>query len=378
MSDENQQLSVLEHQGTDIDRPLNVQQVLEKVKLIQDVMRQVMKEGEHYGLVPGTGKKASLYKAGAEKLAMTFRLTPRFTITQTDLGNGHRDYNVVCSITNASGAFLAEGVGNCSTMETKYRYRKSEQTCPKCGKDTIIKGKQEYGGGWLCFTKKGGCGEKFEDGDPQIENQNMGRVEHDNPPDYWNTCLKMAKKRAHVDATLTATGASDMFTQDVEDMAGVLQRSDAPQDGKPRAPVPAPTAKSDTEAGKGHQTDKGAGNGANDEILTTTVGSIERIENKRYDPTKPAQKNNWKERYGIKLADDPQGRTFGTFDTKLYDFLNEAYANNTRLKVRVTQDGKYWNLKAAQAEDDLSWGADDRELKSGHDASDFAHGGKPA
>jgi hypothetical protein len=30
--------------------------------------------------------------------------------------------------------------------------------------------------------------------------------------------LKMAKKRAHVDAVLTATVASDIFTQDVEDM----------------------------------------------------------------------------------------------------------------------------------------------------------------
>ncbi|WP_418719751.1 hypothetical protein [Bilophila wadsworthia] len=45
----------------------------------------------------------------------------------------------------------------------------------------------------------------------------MGRVEHDNPADYYNTCLKMAKKRALVDAVLTCTAASDIFTQDIED-----------------------------------------------------------------------------------------------------------------------------------------------------------------
>src|SRR5690606_29527760 len=34
-----------------------------------------------------------------------------------------------------------------------------------------------------------------------------------------NTCLKMAKKRAQVDAALTVGSLSDIFTQDLEDMA---------------------------------------------------------------------------------------------------------------------------------------------------------------
>jgi len=33
--------------------------------------------------------------------------------------------------------------------------------CPACGVAAIIKGKEEYGGGWLCFKKNGGCGTKF-------------------------------------------------------------------------------------------------------------------------------------------------------------------------------------------------------------------------
>jgi hypothetical protein len=36
--------------------------------------------------------------------------------------------------------------------------------CPVCGKDAVIKGKAEYGGGWLCFGKKGGCGAKWPEG----------------------------------------------------------------------------------------------------------------------------------------------------------------------------------------------------------------------
>jgi hypothetical protein len=42
-------------------------------------------------------------------------------------------------------------------------------------------------------------------------------VEHDNPADYYNTVLKIGKKRAQVDGILTVTAASDIFTQDIED-----------------------------------------------------------------------------------------------------------------------------------------------------------------
>src|ERR1035437_8882720 len=43
--------------------------------------------------------------------------------------------------------------------------------CPNCGKDTIIKGREEYGGGWLCYKKNGGCGAKFSV-DPATIDQN--------------------------------------------------------------------------------------------------------------------------------------------------------------------------------------------------------------
>lgn len=145
-------------------------------------------------------------------------------------------------------------------------------------------------------------------------------------------------------------------------------------DGRNAVPMPQST----TEGRKTQETGKGAGNDRHSEILASTVLGIEVVENKDHDPSKPAQKKNWKVRYGIKLADDPQGRTFGSFDTKLYEFLNEAWANNTKLKVKVSQSGKFWNLDAAEADDDLSWGEDDRQTKDGRDATDFAHGGKPA
>lgn len=216
---------------------MTLAEVKSNVDFIQQVMREVMKDGEHYGVIPGVKSKPTLLKPGAEKLCTTFRLSPTYKITKTDLPSGHREYEIVCTLTHIpSGQIFGEGVGSCSTLESKYRYREGRRACPECGSEAIIKGKAEYGGGWLCFQKKGGCGAKFATGDPVIEAQEVGRVENMDPADQYNTVLKMAKKRAHVDAVLTVTAASDIFTQDVED----VEPAEAPKRprGRPRKEDP--------------------------------------------------------------------------------------------------------------------------------------------
>src|SRR5581483_8075482 len=155
---------------------------------------------------------------GAEKLTTTFRLAPLLHVEARELANGHREYQVRCTLVHIPTARVyGEGVGSCSTLESRYRYRTADRTCPYCGRATIIKGRAEYGGGWLCFQRKGGCGAKFADQDVSIVSQAAGRVENSDLADTYNTVLKMAKKRALVDATLTATAASDIFNQDLED-----------------------------------------------------------------------------------------------------------------------------------------------------------------
>ncbi len=196
---------------------LSVDEVLRHVALIEDVMDRVLKRDKHYGIIPGT-EKPTLYKAGAEKLGVTFRLAPEYDEQVIDLGNGHREYRFKCRLRHIiTGAILGEGVGSCSTMESKYRWRQQKRVCPLCGKDAIIKGKVEYGGGWVCFKKIDGCGAKFEIGDETIESQEVGRVENPDIADVWNTAYKIGKKRSYIDCTLTATATSDILTQDMED-----------------------------------------------------------------------------------------------------------------------------------------------------------------
>jgi len=225
------------------DYAMTPDRIVKQVGLIQEVMKCVMREGEHYGKIPGCGDKPTLLKPGAEKLSTTFRLAPSYLVTEKSLPAGHREYQVICTLTHIpTGVIFGQGVGAASTMESKYRYRKQERVCPKCGKETIIKGKAEYGGGYICFAKKGGCGAKFKEDDKAITDQIVGRVEYEDPADYYNTILKMAKKRAHVDATLTCTAASDIFTQDVEDLPShLLKREPAPPVDVPKQEAPQDT-----------------------------------------------------------------------------------------------------------------------------------------
>lgn len=201
--------------------------MLQQVAMIQDVMEKAMTDGEHFGVIPGCGDRPTLLKPGAEKLCMMFRLAPKYDIEILNHENGHREYEIVCSLYHIeTEKFWGQGVGSCSTMESKYRYRNKNKLCPICGKETIIKGKDEYGGGWLCWTKKDGCGAKWNDGDAVIESQESGKIEYEDPADYYNTVKKMSKKRALVDATLTATAASDIFTQDIEEMRDFIEKKE--------------------------------------------------------------------------------------------------------------------------------------------------------
>ena len=189
----------------------------------KDLIDGIMKPNVDYGIIPGTSKN-TLLKAGAEKATSFFGLSARFrdAVAVEDFTGKDHDgepfffYRRTCELWR--GDYLIASVdGSCNSFEKKYRYRGGERVCPICGKATIIKGKEEYGGGWLCFAKRGGCGQKFGDKDQSIIGQEVGQIKNPDVADLANTILKMADKRALVAATLIATGLSEYFTQDIED-----------------------------------------------------------------------------------------------------------------------------------------------------------------
>ena len=190
---------------------MTIQQITSRVNKINALLSTLMEPGKHYGKIPGCGDKPALHQPGAQLILMMFRMAPKFEIQIDDLGDRHREYKVTVALTDqVSGIFIGEGTGSCSTLESKYRYRNTGRICPKCKQEAIIKGKAQYGGGWVCWRNKGGCGIEFSDGDKSIEDQNPGRVENPDIADQWNTVLKMGCKRALIHAALTATGASNL------------------------------------------------------------------------------------------------------------------------------------------------------------------------
>jgi hypothetical protein len=211
---------------------LSAAQIRADVNLIQEVVKAVMIENVHYGTVPGCGDKPTLLKPGAEKIASTFRLAIDPQVEDLSKDDEIR-YRVSARVTHqGSGQFLGCGIGEASTNEVKYKWRKvvSDAEWDATPED---KRRIKYADTWT---------------------QRQVRT---NPADVANTVLKMAKKRALIDAVLTITAASDCFTQDIEDMPEELatgiefgggpapvQAPKARTEAAPVAPPPSPAPKS--------------------------------------------------------------------------------------------------------------------------------------
>lgn len=156
-----------------VARPVDL---IEAHKEAATVIRDALEDGRDYGAIPGAGPKKVLLKPGAERLCVAFGVRPAYEVVAYEADHdrvvGYHDrrrgdatsvglyrYVIKCKL-ERDGVVVGEGVGSCSTMEQKYVSR---------------------------------------------------------PRDSENTVLKMAKKRALVDAVLGTLSLSDRFTQDVGD-----------------------------------------------------------------------------------------------------------------------------------------------------------------
>ena len=195
------------------------------INAIQKLMEAVMKEGEHYGRLPGS-RKPSLWKPGAEKLCVAFHIQPAFLVEDLSTSEYYR-YRVKCIGTHQiTGTTLGEGLGACSSLEQKYKWRRA--TDVEFGTTAEERRRLKYGFDW--DTKR------------PYEVMQV-RAEHH---DFENTILKMACKRAHVAMTLNVTAASDIFAQDIEDLPEHLRADDESALSTP-APIAQPRPKSKKE-----------------------------------------------------------------------------------------------------------------------------------
>jgi hypothetical protein len=180
-----------------------VAEIIQHVATVQEVMRAVMKPEVHYGKIPGAGDKPTLLKAGAEVLCMVFRIADKYRVEDLSTTDAVR-YRVTCiGEHQVSGAVLGEGMGEASSGEEKYKWRKA--VCKEEWEETpanLRRVKHARG--------KNNTTYKLE----QVRTE---------PADIANTVLKMANKRAKMAMVLNVTAASDCFSQDLEDMDAALR-----------------------------------------------------------------------------------------------------------------------------------------------------------
>lgn len=173
-----------------------VAEILSAQNELRDLIAATLQENRDYGKVPGA-ERPFLYKAGAERINVAYGIVATFTLVESEVDHdvvrtwvkrkkvwrnqfqGDREftwqeetgearglYRYVwkCQLVDRqTGVVVGEGVGTCSSLESKY------------------------------------C---------------------DRPQEVENTIAKMGKKRAYVDATLTTFGLSDQFTQDEDAVRG--------------------------------------------------------------------------------------------------------------------------------------------------------------
>lgn len=218
MSDEfNQDQTVQLYQP---DFSIKAADLMQRHKDVEWLMANIMVKNLHYGVIPGS-KKYSLLKAGSELLLPRFGLGC-FPLVQDLSTEGEIKFMVEAKVIHiATNVHVGSGIGICSSNEEKYKWRRAaskaefKTTAPEL---TRIK----YG-----YSR--------DKGEYQIEQVRQS------PDDIMNTILKMAKKRAQIDACLTCTAASSFFTQDIEDFDKNMYEAEGDEPAPARGGVKMPT-----------------------------------------------------------------------------------------------------------------------------------------
>lgn len=210
--------------GTAVDRPIVnaiVRPIVTPAAMIEahtevaQLIAKALTKDTDYGVIPGAGTKPTLLKPGAERLVKAFGCVARYHIVETE-----RDHNFPVSYTKRKKVWANKFKGDRAftwaeehgMAEGLYRYVVRAEIVRLDASEVVGDG-------------LGSC-------------STMETKYVDRPRDCENTVLKMAQKRALVAAVLNAFGLSDRFTQDVEDLGGHEEpAAPEPEQPEPETPV---------------------------------------------------------------------------------------------------------------------------------------------
>lgn len=175
--------------------PQAIQETKQQMALLQGMVRDILVREVDYGRIPGTPQD-SLWDPGASKIISAFNCYSgeRRLISLRDNAERISVLMEVPLVSRTSGQVVATGVGAASTLETRYRYRwlTEDET-----------GQQGFGADVLATFKS----RRKKDGTMEF------RVPNPEHGELLNTIIKMASKRAEVDAAESLPGVASVLRQ---------------------------------------------------------------------------------------------------------------------------------------------------------------------
>ena len=160
--------------------PQAITLVKDNLKHCELLTHDVLEKDVDYGIIPGVARDF-LWDSGAAKIMAAFNCFPRYTMLKSTEDEKSISITMECSlISRQSRQVVSSGVGACSTRETKYKYR------------------------WVVNPEDWGVPTKGlkrrQDGKYQVPNPETGEL--------INTMVKMAAKRADIDAVQSLPGVA--------------------------------------------------------------------------------------------------------------------------------------------------------------------------
>jgi hypothetical protein len=201
-------LDVVNNAGSGDIKPDSIKNRLMEINSIQEFVKSLLKPGEDYGTIKYTknGKemetKPFLYKSGAEKIAYALGLRILVDIVDKVVDENEIAYTIKCRLVRNDDTVISEGFGVASTSEYKFWKQVSESMKAGMPKDVAMRS-------------------------------------------ISNTILKMAEKRAVVDAALHIFALSGFFSQDEDYVRDEIKSEgghvETPKHDTPKQPKPTQT-----------------------------------------------------------------------------------------------------------------------------------------
>lgn len=176
--------------------PQSIQETMQSIALLQNMVRNVLVRGIDYGHIPGT-QGDSLWEPGSSRIIGSFHCyCGRRRIIKIE---DSAEKIVVCVevpiISRNLQVEVASGIGAASTLETKYKYR-------------WVSEPQEWG-----YDEEAVKTLRTKKGKEEGKNVTLYRIPNPEHSELLNTIVKMASKRAEVDAAESLPGVSSVLRQ---------------------------------------------------------------------------------------------------------------------------------------------------------------------